>query len=89
MPRLIMLLFGSGLFLSLSIRGVSRELTVCIEGIRNHEEVIRLAFYRNDEGFKTDKPFRNEIVDKDTLNLTKSCLQFSGLEIRCLWPCPA
>ena len=80
MLRLIVLLFGSGLLLSLPIRGVAQQLTVCIEGIRNHEGEIRLAFYRNDEEFKTDTPFRIEIVKKDTLTLTKPCLQFSGLE---------
>ena len=79
MLRFVILLLWSGLFL-MPVMGLSQELTVCIKGIRNHGGVLRLAFYKNEEEFKTDKPFRCEIVSKDTLNLTKSCLQFSGLE---------
>ena len=58
----------------------SQTLTICVEGIRNNEGVIRLAFYHNDEEFQHDKPFRSETVRKDTLSTKSFCIPYSGLK---------
>ncbi len=58
----------------------SQTLTICVEGIRNNEGVIRLAFYQNDEEFQHDKPFRSETISKDTLSTNSFCMQYSGLK---------
>ncbi|PLX07528.1 MAG: hypothetical protein C0596_11415 [Marinilabiliales bacterium] len=57
----------------------AQKLTIKIGGIRNTKGTIKLAFFTNNDDFKSEKPTIEKIVDKNFVRNGFICLNYTDI----------